>query len=81
MFIGIVSRRKIMSFDSVLKTLGLRERSLVERVNAKVMKGYEPSEMAKRVVGRVSARRFNIMMVDASVKYNENHEVKVFKDE
>ena len=70
-----------MSFDSVLKTLGLKEKSLSERVNARVIKGYRPSAMAKVVVGKVSSRKFNKMMEDASIKYNESHEVKVFKDE
>lgn len=70
-----------MSFDSILKTLGIKEKSLVEKVNDRIMRGYEPSAMAKVVVGKVSSKRFNEMMSVASSKYNETHEVKVFKDE
>ncbi|MEI8641982.1 hypothetical protein P4S68_16505 [Pseudoalteromonas sp. Hal099] len=70
-----------MSFDSILKTLGIKEKSLVEKVNDRIMKGYEPSAMAKVVVGKVSSKRFNEMMSVASSKYNETHKVKVFKDE
>lgn len=70
-----------MSFDSILKTLGIREKSLAEKINDRIMKGYKPSVMAKVVVGKVSSRKFNEMMELASKAYNEKHEVKVFKDE
>ncbi|QPL56517.1 hypothetical protein [Vibrio navarrensis] len=70
-----------MSIDFILKTLGLRQESLVERVNRKIVSGYQPSDMAKVVVGKVSSKRFNQMMQEASSKYYKNHEDKVFKDE
>lgn len=69
-----------MSVDSLLKTLRIRKRTLAERVNARVVSGYKPSGMAKVVVGKVSSKKFNEMMEKASNKYNETHEVKVFKD-
>ncbi len=71
----------VMSLDFILKTLGLRRASLVERVNKKLVAGYQPSDMAKIVVGKVSSKKFNQMMLDASSEYYKDHEKKVFKDE
>lgn len=75
------NKRNAISFDYIFKTLGIREKSLVEKINDRIMRGYEPSAMAKVVVGKVSSKKFNEMMSAASSKYNENREMKVFKDE
>ena len=69
-----------MSIDSILKTLGLRKRSLAERVNNKVIAGYQPSQMAKDIVGKVSAKKFNKMMAQACDEYNQKHNTRIFKD-
>lgn len=65
------TRRAKMTFDSFLKSLGLRPRSLAERVNNKVLSGYEPSKMAGAVVGKVSTRKINNMWVTTSDKFNK----------
>jgi hypothetical protein len=70
-----------MTFDSFLKTLGLRKKSLAEKINDKVVSGYIPSDMAKAVVGRVSSKKFNVMMIKVINKYNSDNEVKVFRNE
>lgn len=70
-----------MTFDSFLKTLGLRKKSLAEKINDKVISGYIPSDMAKAVVGRVSSKKFNVMMIKVINKYNSDSEVKVFRNE
>ncbi|MCP1497110.1 putative transcriptional regulator [Pseudomonas migulae] len=70
-----------MTFDSFLKTLGLRKKSLAEKINDKVISGYIPSDMAKAVVGRVSSKKFNVMMIKVINKYNSDNEVKVFRNE
>ena len=38
-----------MTFDSVLKTLGIRSKSLAEKVNDRVISGYVPSDMARTI--------------------------------
>jgi hypothetical protein len=73
--------RYAMTFDSFLKTLGLRKKSLAEKINDKVISGYIPSDMAKAVVGRVSSKKFNVMMIKVINKYNSDNEVKVFRNE
>lgn len=70
-----------MTFDSILKTLGLRSKSLAERINDQVMSGYIPSDMAKAVVGKLSSKRINEIMSEARDKYNKENDSKVFKDE
>lgn len=65
------TRRGKMNFDSFLKTLGIRQRSLADRVNNKVLSGYVPSKMATVVVGKVSAKRINMMWVTASEEFNK----------
>ncbi|WP_152974920.1 hypothetical protein [Pseudomonas sp. RIT-PI-q] len=70
-----------MTFDSVLKTLGIRSKSLAEKVNDRVISGYVPSDMARTIVGKVSSRKINEMMNQASEKYNLENNVRIFKDE
>ncbi|WP_156941217.1 hypothetical protein [Cobetia crustatorum] len=57
-----------MNIDRILKNVGLRKRSLSEKVNQKVMGGYKPSNTAKKVSGKVSAHKFNVMMISAKGK-------------
>lgn len=64
--------------DKLLKKIGLRQRSLADRVNRKVMSGYQPSEMAKKVVGKVSSKRFNQMMQEATNRYANTHHKQLF---
>lgn len=61
-----------MIIDSILKALGIREKSLAERVTNKVLSGYEPSEMAKTVVGKLSDRKINDMLNVAKERQNED---------
>ncbi|HDS1735206.1 MULTISPECIES: hypothetical protein [unclassified Pseudomonas] len=70
-----------MTIDTILKTLGLRHKSLAERINDKVMSGYIPSDMAKAIVGKLSSKKINDFMIEARDKYNRENENKVFKDE
>ncbi len=42
-----------MTFDSVLKTLGIRSKSLAEKVNDRVISGYVPIDMARTIVGKL----------------------------
>jgi hypothetical protein len=74
-------RHMQMTFDSVLKVLGIRSKSLAERVNDRVISGYIPSDMARSVVGKLSSRKINEMMAQASEKYNVEHGVRIFKDD
>ena len=57
----------IMTLDSVLKTLGIRRRSLAERVTIRILSGFEPSDMAKTVVGKLSDKQINEMMQKAKL--------------
>jgi len=70
-----------MTFDSVLKTLGIRSKSLAEKVNDRVISGYIPSDMARAIVGKLSSKKINEMMSQASDKYNFENKVRIFKDE
>lgn len=70
-----------MTVDSFLKTLGLRKKSLAEKINDRVISGYIPSDMAKAVVGKVSSKKFNEMMIKVIDKYNADNGVKVFRNE
>lgn len=70
-----------MTFDSFLKILRLRKKSLAEKINDRVISGYIPSDLAKVVVGKVSSKKFNEMMIKVVDKYNADNEVKVFKNE
>jgi len=70
-----------MTIDSILKTLGIRSKSLAERINDQVMSGYIPSDMAKEIVGKLSSKRINEIMSRARDKYNLENDSKVFKDE
>lgn len=73
--------RYAMTFDSFLKILRLRKKSLAEKINDRVISGYIPSDLAKVVVGKVSSKKFNEMMIKVVDKYNADNEVKVFKNE
>ena len=64
--------------DELLKKIGLRQRSLADRVNRKIISGYQPSEMAKKVVGKVSSKRFNQMMKKATNRYANTHHKQLF---
>ncbi len=57
-----------MNIDRILKNVGLKKRSLSEKVNQKVMDGYKPSNEAMKVSGKISARKFNGMMISAESK-------------
>lgn len=70
-----------MTIDSILKTLGIRSKSLAERINDQIMSGYIPSDMAKEIVGKLSSKRINEIMSRARDKYNLENDSKVFKDE
>lgn len=54
-----------------------KRKSLAERVNKKLMSGYEPSEYAKKF--HISSTKFNKMMRAAVVECNKEHKEKIFK--
>lgn len=56
----------------MLKTIGLRRRSKADRVNRKVLSGYEPSEMARALVGWANARKINELWATSVGLYEEN---------
>ena len=48
--------------DALLKRLHLKPMSLAERVNRKVISGYQPSEMAKSITGSLTSDQINALM-------------------
>ena len=70
-----------MNFNTILKLLGIRKKSLAENVHKLMIDGYEPSSMAKEVVGDISPSQFNEMMNHAKETYNSEHDDKVLVNE
>lgn len=59
------------AIDLILKRLHLRPVSLAERVNRKIISGYEPSEMAKSITANLSSDDINNLMRKACRRYSE----------
>lgn len=73
-------RKKETAWDAFLVYAGLKEESLAVRVNKRLMSGTKSSPMAKRIVGKVSSKKFNEMMSKAVASYNEDHNEKIFNE-
>lgn len=67
-------------WDFVLTFIGLKEESLAARANKRLMAGVDSSPMSKKIVGRVSSKKFNAMMSKALAAYNEDHKEKIFNE-
>lgn len=68
------------AIDLILERLHLRPESLAERVNRKMISGYEPSEIAKSITADLSSDDINNLMIKACRRHSEKTGRKVLID-
>jgi len=66
--------------DALLKRLHRKPMSLAERVNRKVISGYQPSEMAKSITGTLTSDQINDLMSRACREHASKTGRKTFMD-
>lgn len=64
----------------LLKCVGFRMKSQAEKINDRVIAGYEPSALSKAVVGQLSSDEINKLMGKAVDQYNRKHGKRLFAD-
>lgn len=68
----------MINFDALLKKLGLRKKSLVERVTDRVKSGRKPSAFAASLFKDITADEINAMFLKATTEYNRTHGTNLF---